>query len=87
MIALPENVVRDICDEIDLSWYVVVASKNGHAKIERPKLLEFVQAAMEYPHFASTTEIARALHLSKPRVYRCVKTVKDTARKTRTSGR
>lgn len=84
--SLPPEVVdqiwREILDE-ETNKSLQAAIKADCVVFTKKTLLDFAQAAMEYPHFASAAEIAAALKIGQTQSYAIVSEIKLNARSTR----
>ncbi len=84
--SLPPEVIKSIWAEIlpsELDPKVVDAVHAGLVTPSKDWSAQFAQAAMEFPHFANTKEIARALGLNADAAYALVAKVKRQARENR----
>lgn len=84
--ALPETVVLEIWGEIigdKVDPIIMRAIKNHDVVPTKDSFDDFAQAAMEYPHFASAADIARALNISQRHASEAVARVRMKARSNR----
>lgn len=84
--ALPEDVVADIWKEVlpkDTDQAILDLILQNELRPNEAGMLEFVQAAMEYPHFATSTDISVAIKMDVPRVNWLMRAVREKARRNR----
>lgn len=84
--ALPDLVVCQIWHEIlgnEFDKAAMGLIVGGMLRPEKDLQLSFVQAAMEYPHFANALELARAIYITPGVAAKLMDTVKRKARKER----
>ena len=81
--ALPKDVVDQIFSELaqsGISDKRLAKLRSGDLRYDATELLAFVQAAMEYPHFANGVEISNAIGAKRESVQRAIWFVKINAR-------